>query len=89
MMPPMIAEPSRRLVDVLSLSAEYLAGRGVETPRYAAELLASRLYKCKRLQLYLMHDKVLDEVRLAAMRRGVKRVGDGEPIQYLEKVAGA
>jgi release factor glutamine methyltransferase len=69
--------------EILRAGADYLAARHVDQPRLACELLVSRLLNCKRLELGLMHDKVLDDKRLEAMRRGVKRVGAGEPLQYV------
>lgn len=71
------------LGDVLQASEQYLAGRGVEHPRLAAELLAARLVRCPRLELTMHRDRALPESHLAAMRRGIKRVGDGEPVQYV------
>lgn len=73
----------KTIPEVLKAGADYLAARQVDQPRLACELLISRLLNCKRLELGLMHDKTLDEKRLAALRRGVKRVGDGEPVQYV------
>jgi release factor glutamine methyltransferase len=73
----------KTVLEVLTAGSDYLAARQVDQPRLACEFLISRLLNCRRLELALMHDKVLDEKRLAALRRGVKRVGDGEPLQYV------
>jgi len=78
-----MSAPPKRVVDVLQATTDYLAGREVENPRLAGELLLSRLLGCKRLELYLRYETVLGEKHLAAMRRGVRRVGDGEPVQYV------
>jgi release factor glutamine methyltransferase len=75
--------PPKTLLEILTAGTAYLVARHVEEARLVCELLASRLLGCKRLELPLLHAKPLDEKRLAAMRRGVKRVGDGEPVQYV------
>ena len=79
----MSESPAKTLLEILSAGADYLAARRVDQPRLVCEQLASRLLNCQRLELYLMYGKALDDKRLAAMRRGVKRVGDGEPVQYV------
>ncbi len=68
---------------VLEQSAAYVAGAGREYGRLDCELLLARLLKCRRLDLYLRFDHELDETRLAAMRRGIKRLAAGEPVQYI------
>ena len=73
----------KTLGDVLAVGADYLAKKGVDNPRLAVELLAARLLSCKRLELPLAHDRILDEKRLGSMRRGVTRVAGGEPVQYV------
>ena len=75
--------PSRKAKDILAASSDYLQQRGACEPRMAAELLMSRLLNCKRLELNLKSDVVLAENLLEAMRRGVKRVAAGEPVQYV------
>jgi len=73
----------KTVLDVLKGSTDFLAGREIEQPRLAAELLLSRLLNCKRLNLYVRHEELLSERILEAMRRGVKRVAANEPIQYV------
>lgn len=72
-----------RLKHVLESGAAFLGRKGVEQPRLACELLAARLLKCPRLELYLNYERELPERYLAAMRRGVKRLAAGEPVQYV------
>lgn len=69
--------------EVLKAASDYLAGKGVEHPSLACELLASRLLNCKRLELSPKFNAVLSDKQLAAMRRGIKRVAIGEPVQYI------
>lgn len=68
--------------DILDSSAAYLACK-TEEPRPACELLLSCLLKCKRLELPLKYTVVLSEKELEAMRRGIKRLAAGEPVQYI------
>ena len=56
---------------------------GIEQPRLIGELLLSRLLSCERLELYLKYDTVLEPKYLEAMRRGIRRVAGGEPVQYV------
>ncbi len=73
----------KNVLGVLDRSEVYLKGHGVEQPRLIAELLLSRLLKTNRPQLALHYQKALPETYLEAMRRGLKRVGSGEPVQYV------
>lgn len=78
-----MSDSPSKVVDILQAGADYLAPRSVENPRLACEILLSRLFGCKRLELYLQYEAVLSAKQIAAMRRGIKRVGDGEPVQYV------
>ena len=71
------------LKTILDAAAGYLAAKGVEEARLICELLAARLLRCRRLELPLKYDLVLDEKLVEAMRRGVRRVAAGEPVQYV------
>jgi len=68
---------------VLQSGAQFLEKKGIENPRLVCELLLSKLLGCERLELYLKHDEMLSEKKLAAMRRGIKRAADGEPVQHI------
>jgi len=78
-----MAEPPKTVAGVLKAGTDYLAGKGVPEPRAACERLLGRLLQCPCLELPLRRDAVLDEKRLEAMRRGVRRVAAGEPVQYV------
>lgn len=73
---------------ILEKGVAYLAKRPVDQPRLAMELLLSRLLGCPRLELYLRLDQPLTEPQVEAMRRGLRRVASGEPIQYIVGEAG-
>lgn len=69
--------------EVLDSSKKYCLSRGVYEAELACEYLLSCLLKCKRLDLQLRRNDVLSEKYLDAMRRGLKRLADGEPVQYI------
>jgi release factor glutamine methyltransferase len=71
------------VLDILTLSADYLAKRGVERPRRQAEELLADLLRVSRMDLYLSHDKPIDEQELQKCREWLKRRGNGEPLQYI------
>ena len=69
--------------DVLKASTEYLAGKGVASPRVDAEHLVARALGVSRLDLYLQHDRPLTDDELAAARDLVRRRGSREPLAYV------
>lgn len=69
--------------DAIRLAADYLGRMCVPDSQVAAELLAARLLKCGRGFLASSMDKVVPEAHLEAMRRGMRRLANGEPIQYV------
>jgi release factor glutamine methyltransferase len=71
------------VMSVLRASEGWLDKRGVEAPKRSAELLLGKVLKLDRLQLYLDHDRPLDERERAAMRALLVRRGDGEPVAHL------
>ncbi|MBM4143797.1 MAG: peptide chain release factor N(5)-glutamine methyltransferase [Lentisphaerae bacterium] len=81
-------EGAKNLGAILDAGAAFLERKSVDAPRLAVEMLASRLLGCKRLELPQHYARVPDEKRLAALRRGVRRVGSGEPVQYVIGGAG-
>jgi release factor glutamine methyltransferase len=83
-----MANDTKTVKDILALSESYLAQRGVEQPRLIGEMLLGRLLRRPRLELALDYARVLPEAHLEAMRRGLKRVGEGEPVQYVLGEAG-
>jgi release factor glutamine methyltransferase len=73
----------KTVAEIIAAGTNYLAGRNIEHPAIVCELLMSTLLGCKRLELPLHHNAVPGEKKLAAMRRGIKRTGAGEPVQYV------
>ena len=73
----------KTLRELIALGDAFLAKKGTPDPRVACELLAARLFKCGRLELYRYADAVPDERLVEALRRGLQRVAKGEPVQYV------
>jgi release factor glutamine methyltransferase len=69
--------------EIISRAASYLGAKGVEDGQVAAELLAARLLGCGRGFLAGHLEKEVGEKYLEAMRRGMKRLVAGEPVQYV------
>ena len=69
--------------DILRLSAEYLVQKDVPDAQVAAELLVARLLKCGRGFLSPHLEETPDAKYVEAMRRGIARLGAGEPVQYV------
>ena len=71
------------VLSVLRGAEQWLAGRGVDAPKRAAELLLGKVLGLDRLALYLAHDRPLDEQERAQLRALVVRRAHGEPVAYL------
>lgn len=71
------------LGEVLRGAADYLAARGVPSPRVDAELLLARALGLERIELYTQHDRPLTEAERAAARVLVQRRGRREPLAYV------
>ncbi len=67
----------------LSKATAYLDSKGVEDARVAAELLMARLLRVGRGFIASALEKEPSERELEAMRRGMARLVQGEPIQYV------
>lgn len=71
--------------DVLLKTTSFFEGKGIENPRLNAEiLLAHGLGLSSRLDIYLQHDRPLEEAELEKVRPLVKRRVQGEPLQHIE-----
>jgi release factor glutamine methyltransferase len=71
------------IVEVLKLSADYLARHGSDSARLDAELLLAHVLQVRRLDLYLKFDRTLGEAELSAYRSLIAKRGKGEPVAYL------
>ena len=71
------------VLESINLSAQYLAKKGIESPRTNAELLLADILGCKRLELYLSFDKPLGRDEKEKYRDFIRRRGNFEPLQYI------
>lgn len=71
------------LLEIIKRTTDFLAGKGVESPRLNAELLIGHALGLKRMQLYLQFERPLSEAELEKIRPLVRRRGLREPIQYI------
>jgi release factor glutamine methyltransferase len=71
------------VLEVIQRSGEFLAKRGVDSPRLQAELLLAHALGLPRMKLYLGFDRELAGPELDAVRGFVKRRGDREPLQHI------
>lgn len=71
------------VLEAIQRSAEFLAGKGVDSPRLQAELLLAHCLKVPRLKLYLNFERALSAEELDAFRGLSKRRGQREPLQHL------
>lgn len=74
----------KTLLEILTLSTDYLKKHGIQNPRRQAEDLISDALKMQRLNLYLEFDRPLDEFELALCREWLGRRSKGEPLQYIK-----
>jgi release factor glutamine methyltransferase len=71
------------VLEVIQRSTDFLARRGVESPRLQVELLLAHRLAIPRLELYLQFDRPLTEPELADLREAVRRRGQREPLQHI------
>ncbi|MBA4149359.1 MAG: peptide chain release factor N(5)-glutamine methyltransferase [Verrucomicrobia bacterium] len=71
------------VVEVIQKSTEFLAQRGVESPRLQVELLLAHVLQMPRMKLYLNFDQQLNETELARLREMIQRRGKREPLQHI------
>jgi release factor glutamine methyltransferase len=70
-------------MELIKLSAEYLADQGVDNARLNAELLLGHVLEMDRLKLYLEHDRPIVPVELECYRELIRRRGQRVPLQLL------
>jgi release factor glutamine methyltransferase len=71
------------VLDVIQRSTEFLAKRGVDSPRLQTELLMAHVLKLPRMQLYLNFDRPLTTTELEMLRDLLKRRSQREPLQHI------
>ena len=68
---------------LLAWAREWLANKGVESPRLDAELLLANALGCDRVRLYIDVDKPLTPEELARFKPLVQRRAAREPVAYI------
>lgn len=71
------------VLEVIQRSSEFLAKKGVDSPRLQIELLLAHVLKLPRLRLYLNFERPLVETELSVLRELVKRRASREPLQHI------
>jgi release factor glutamine methyltransferase len=71
------------VLEAIQKSTEFLAKKGVESPRLQTELLLAHLLKMPRMNLYLKFERALTAAETDALRELVKRRGQREPLQHI------
>jgi release factor glutamine methyltransferase len=71
------------VLDAIQRSSEFLAKKGVESPRLQVELMLAQLLELPRLKLYLNFDRPLDDGQTGQLRAMVQRRGQREPLQHI------
>jgi len=71
------------ILEVIQRSTDFLARKGVASPRLQVELLLAHLLRMPRMQLYLNFERVLTTAELDDLRALVQRRGQREPLQYI------
>jgi release factor glutamine methyltransferase len=71
------------VLEAIQKSTEFLAKRGVESPRLQTELLLAHLLKMPRMKLYLNFDRALTDGETDSLRDLIKRRGQREPLQHI------
>ncbi len=71
------------VLEAIQKSADFLAKKGVESPRLQTELLLAHLLKLPRMKLYLNFERTLKLPEVDALRELVRRRGQREPLQHI------
>lgn len=71
------------VLEVISKSSDFLAKKGVDSPRLQTELLLAHVLQLPRMKLYLNFERKLSAPELDSLRALVQRRGQREPLQHL------
>ncbi len=71
------------VLKLLRWTADYFAGRGIDSPRLDAELLLAETLKLDRVGLYLNFERPLQADELTVYREKVRRRAGREPLAYI------
>jgi release factor glutamine methyltransferase len=71
------------VLEAIQKSTDFLAQKGVESPRLQTELLLAHLLKMPRMKLYLNFERVLTPAETDALREMIRRRSRREPLQHI------
>ena len=71
------------ILEVIQRSTDFLAKKGVPSPRLQVEHLMAHALRMPRMKLYLSFERALSQEQLDAVRALVQRRGRREPLQYI------
>ena len=71
------------VLEGINRSAEFLAKKGVDSPRLQSELLLGHVLGIPRLKLYLQFERVLTTDEQDKLREMIRRRGLREPLQHI------
>lgn len=71
------------VLESIQRSTDFLARKGVESPRLQIELLLAHVLQLPRLKLYLNFERALTGPEIETLRELVRRRGAREPLQHL------
>src|SRR5258708_39025505 len=71
------------VLEIIKRSTDFLARKGVDSPRLQTELLLAHLLRLPRMKLYLNFERVLIPSEVEKFRELIQRRGQREPLQYV------
>ena len=71
------------VLEAIQKSTDFLAKKGVDSPRLQSELLLAHVLKTQRLKLYLDFARNLTDSETTALRELIQRRGAREPLQHI------
>jgi release factor glutamine methyltransferase len=71
------------VLQAIQRSVDFLAKKGVESPRLQAELLLAHVLQVQRMKLYLDFERILTDDQQGALRELVRQRGLREPLQHI------
>jgi len=81
--PKRVPQQTWCILELLQVSAPFLARKGVQSSRLEAELLLSHVLECERIALYTRFDQPVPADRLDRYRELIRRRSRRVPTQYL------
>ena len=72
-----------RIIDLINWGEKYLKEKSIENSRVEIELFLQHLLNCKRIDLYLQFETIVEPESLAVLRKWITRRINNEPIQYI------